>query len=101
MPLVGVQLEGKLHKPMQFFVKYFVDSHGKSTQKIYLQQIITRFVGGKYNPTPGYTYLAVNTTKAAGIQRLLTNLDRLPDEIENLIKEANRFMYMYCHLDKI
>lgn len=95
---VGVNLSTILLRPMQFFVKYHVDHKtGITGQKIYLQQVVTPFVGGYYTQTKGYYYL-INTKKAAAVQRLLVNLNHIEIEIDNLITEANRFMYMYCHL---
>jgi hypothetical protein len=57
-------------------------------------------MGGYYTTTQGFLY-NISSKKAVGIQRIVVNLDFLDEEIRNLVKEANRFLYMYCHLDKV
>lgn len=99
LPIVSIDQSGVLLRPMQLFIKYSIDPQGVSTLKMYLQQVVTRFMGGKYTQTRGYIYSAANTTKAASVQRLITNFHNVHVEVEGLVKEANRFMYMYCQID--
>ena len=97
--VVGKNLSEIILRPMQLYIKYSTDVNmHHSTQKIYLQQVVTPFIGGNFIATRGYHYL-VNTKKASGIQRLLTNFDNIDVEMDDLIKEANRFMFMYCKLN--
>jgi hypothetical protein len=98
-PIVGYSAGAMFYKPMQFMVKFAIDRKTDTTmQKMYLQQMITPFVGGRYTRTNGFDYV-INVKKSAGIQRMLVNVDNIEDDINNLIEEANRFMYMYCRTD--
>lgn len=84
---------------MQFMIKFIVDHKTNTTiQKMYLQQMITPFVGGRYTKINGFDYV-INNKKAAGIQRMLANINCVENDINSLITEANRFMYMYCRTD--
>jgi hypothetical protein len=87
--------KGDVSKPMQFIIK--PTKIGGTT--VYLQQVLTPFMGGYYSTMPGFLY-NISTKKAVGIQRIVGNIQNLESDIRKLVKEANRFLYMYCHLDE-
>ena len=85
----------EIPKPMQFIIK----RTKIGTTTVYLQQVLTPYMGGYYTTTPGFIY-NISGKKAAGIQRIIVNPLKIEEEIRKLVKEANRFLYMYCHLDE-
>jgi type VI protein secretion system component VasA len=90
-----------IYNPLQLFIKYYEHPKTKEAiQKIYLQQVITKFTGGYFTPMKGFSY-QINVKKATGVQRSLVNFETINEDINKLTVEANRFMYMYCRTDII
>jgi hypothetical protein len=84
---------------MQFIIEFSLDRTIEVyMQRMYLQQVITKFYGGHYTPTRGFHYL-LKTNKSTGIQIHISSLSQFEKAVDALIKEANRFMYMYCRTD--
>jgi hypothetical protein len=70
---------------------------GNSMQRMYLQQIITLFEGGRVTQLPSFSY-KVTLNKNVVIRRMIVDLNDIEKEILTLAAEANRFMYMYCRI---
>lgn len=75
----------------------FVIHNNAETTEMFLIQELTPHAGGLYTPKRGYKYY-ISKKNPVGIQRIIVNFKNFDKEVDNLIQESNRFLYMYCKL---